>query len=123
MDDKERLEPIEGTAIDLLNLPKGCAFSPRCKNTMKICLERYPDEEFVDGVHRCSCFMYIKEELDKEMASEVKTEEIETKVETETKVEVEAKVEAEVEAKEATNEAKEEIVEEKSNKEDSNDGE
>ena len=113
MDDKERLEPIEGTAIDLLNLPKGCAFSPRCKNTMKICLERYPDEEFVDGVHRCSCFMYIKEELDKEMASEVKTEEIETKVE----------AEAKVEAEEATTEAKEEIVEEKSNKEDSNDGE
>ena len=106
MDDKERLEPIEGTAIDLLNLPKGCAFSPRCKNTMKICLEQYPPEELVEGVHRCSCFMYIKEEIDKELA-EGKTLES-----------------TEVEAKESTEEAKtEDNIEEKSNKEVANDGE
>lgn len=68
METKERLEPISGSAIDLLNLPKGCAFSPRCKNTMKVCLEKYPPEVKVDdNIHKCSCFMYIKEEIDKEL--------------------------------------------------------
>ena len=68
MEAKERLEPITGSAIDLLNLPKGCAFSPRCKNTMKVCLEKYPPEVKVDdNIHKCSCFMYIKEEIDKEL--------------------------------------------------------
>ena len=34
----ERLVPIEGTPIDLLNPPAGCPFAPRCSNCMKICL-------------------------------------------------------------------------------------
>lgn len=61
---KERLVPISGNAIDLLNLPKGCAFSPRCPHTMKICLEEYPNELEVNEFHRCSCFMYTKEIID-----------------------------------------------------------
>lgn len=69
MDDKERLEPITGTAIDLLNLPKGCAFSPRCKNAMKCCLENYPPEAEVAEHHKCSCFLYIKEMIDKDNES------------------------------------------------------
>ena len=75
MDDKERLEPIEGSAIDLLNLPKGCAFSPRCKNAMKVCLTNYPPEVEIDGVHKCSCYMYIKEEIEKEMKEKVNNDE------------------------------------------------
>ena len=35
---RERLVPIEGTPVDLLNPPAGCPFAPRCKNCMKICL-------------------------------------------------------------------------------------
>ena len=34
----ERLIPIEGTPVDLLNPPKGCPFAPRCEECMKICL-------------------------------------------------------------------------------------
>ena len=34
----KRLQPITGTPIDLLNMPKGCPFAPRCENAMKICL-------------------------------------------------------------------------------------
>jgi oligopeptide transport system ATP-binding protein len=36
----ERLKPISGTPIDLLNMPKGCPFAPRCDNAMKICLSK-----------------------------------------------------------------------------------
>ena len=32
----EKLVPIPGTPINLLNMPKGCAFCPRCENAMKI---------------------------------------------------------------------------------------
>ena len=37
-EDDERLIPIEGTPIDLLNPPQGCNFGPRCTECMKICL-------------------------------------------------------------------------------------
>ena len=33
-EDQDRLVPIEGTPIDLLNPPSGCNFGPRCKNCM-----------------------------------------------------------------------------------------
>ena len=32
----ERLVPIEGTPVDMLNPPKGCPFAPRCDECMKI---------------------------------------------------------------------------------------
>jgi len=59
--DKKRLEPITGTPIDLLNLPNGCAFGPRCKNCMKICLECLPPELVVAKDHLASCWMNVKE--------------------------------------------------------------
>ena len=40
----QKLVPIPGTPINLLNMPKGCAFCPRCENAMKICLEEKPVE-------------------------------------------------------------------------------
>ena len=55
----ERLVPIGGTPINLLNMPKGCAFCPRCENAMKICLEKVPDEYQVGPEHRASCWMNV----------------------------------------------------------------
>lgn len=66
---KERLVPISGNAIDLLNLPNGCAFSPRCPHAMRICLEQYPEELDVNSNHKCSCFMFNKELIEEEKAS------------------------------------------------------
>ena len=40
--EKERLVPIEGTPVDLLNPPAGCPFAPRCKSCMKVCLREMP---------------------------------------------------------------------------------
>lgn len=34
-----KLQPITGTPIDLLNMPAGCPFAPRCDAAMKICLK------------------------------------------------------------------------------------
>ena len=56
----EKLVPIAGSPIDLLNLPKGCAFASRCDKAMKICLERQPDEVWVNDSHIAACWGNVK---------------------------------------------------------------
>ena len=57
----ERLVPIGGTPINLLNMPQGCAFCPRCENAMKICLTEKPEEYWVGEDHLASCWMNVKD--------------------------------------------------------------
>ena len=56
----ERLVPIGGTPINLLNMPKGCAFCPRCSAAMKICLTEVPEEMQIGEMHRASCWVNVK---------------------------------------------------------------
>ena len=56
----ERLVPIGGTPINLLNMPKGCAFCPRCDAAMKICLNQVPEEIRISDSHLAACFMNVK---------------------------------------------------------------
>ena len=60
-DEHERLIPISGTPIDLLNMPKGCAFAPRCENAMKVCLSQKPQEVRVGCDHLSACWMNVLE--------------------------------------------------------------
>jgi oligopeptide transport system ATP-binding protein len=56
----ERLIPIEGTPVDMLNLPAGCRFAPRCKYCLKLCLRQPPPVSGALGEqHKVSCWMYI----------------------------------------------------------------
>ena len=55
-----RLQPIGGTPVDLLNLPKGCAFASRCDCAMKVCLKEQPEEIFVAKDHLAACWMNVK---------------------------------------------------------------
>ena len=56
----QKLQPIEGTPIDLLNMPEGCPFAPRCDAAMKICIrERCPRMKINDD-HYASCWMNVK---------------------------------------------------------------
>ena len=57
---KEKLVPIGGNPINLLNLPKGCAFCARCDEAMKICIEEVPPELKIAEGHRASCWMNVK---------------------------------------------------------------
>ena len=57
---KKKLVPIAGTPINLLNMPKGCAFCSRCDSAMKICLTQVPDELRIDKTHLASCWMNVK---------------------------------------------------------------
>ena len=59
----EKLIPIPGTPINLLNMPKGCAFCPRCENAMKICIEQVPPELQMPDGHFASCWLNVKEEM------------------------------------------------------------
>lgn len=56
----EKLIPIPGTPINLLNMPKGCAFCPRCENAMKICIEEVPQEMQMPDGHYASCWLNVK---------------------------------------------------------------
>ena len=60
----ERLIPIDGTPIDMLNPPKGCPFAPRCSNCMKICLREMPPVTDLSATHYTQCWMSQKSELD-----------------------------------------------------------
>ena len=55
--ERTRLEPIAGQPPNLLNLPPGCAFAPRCAYKMPICDEPVPLYDFGNG-HVARCFLY-----------------------------------------------------------------
>ena len=54
--EKRRLIPIDGTPPDLINPPKGCPFSTRCKYCMNICTREQPPY-FAEDKHRTMCWM------------------------------------------------------------------
>lgn len=57
----ERLVPIEGTPVDMLNPPKGCPFAPRCEACMKICLREMPPVTNFGEIHYTQCWLNQKE--------------------------------------------------------------
>ena len=62
----EKLVPIGGSPINLLNMPKGCAFCARCEMAMKICLTEVPKEEVTPDGHYASCWLNGKKRLEEE---------------------------------------------------------
>ena len=72
----QKLEPITGTPIDLLNLPEGCPFAPRCDNAMKICIKHAPESMDINEWHKASCWMNVKAAFENGgIVAEDKTEE------------------------------------------------
>ncbi|MBP5165992.1 MAG: ABC transporter ATP-binding protein [Oscillospiraceae bacterium] len=61
----ERLVPIEGQPVDLLNPPKGCPFAPRCGSCMKICLREMPEKTELSETHYSYCWLHRKAEFEK----------------------------------------------------------
>ena len=60
----ERLVPIEGQPVDLLNPPAGCPFAPRCSKCMKICLKQMPPKTELSDTHYSYCWLLQKEEFE-----------------------------------------------------------
>lgn len=59
----DKLTPIAGTPLDLLNLPKGCFFASRCASAMQICLEEQPAELRINEDHLASCWVNVREQV------------------------------------------------------------
>ena len=59
-----RLKPITGTPIDLLNMPAGCPFAPRCDAAMKICIRQRPERMVINDQHFASCWMNVREGME-----------------------------------------------------------
>ena len=57
----QRLQPISGTPIDLLNMPAGCPFAPRCESAMKVCLTQRPERMLINDDHMATCWMNIRQ--------------------------------------------------------------
>ena len=55
--ERKRLVPIKGQPPNLLNLPAGCSFAPRCAYTMPICAEPVALYDFGGG-HVARCVLY-----------------------------------------------------------------
>lgn len=62
---KKKLVPIAGTPINMLNMPKGCAFCTRCDEALKICLTEQPEELWINENHKAACWINIKEAMEK----------------------------------------------------------
>ena len=57
----KRLQPISGTPIDLLNMPKGCPFAPRCDKALKICLSERPERMRINDDDISGCWINVKD--------------------------------------------------------------
>lgn len=59
---KDRLDVIPGSVPNLINLPPGCRFAPRCRPRVEygltICTEREPDLLPLKPQHSVSCWLY-----------------------------------------------------------------
>ena len=69
--DGSRLQPITGTPIDLLNMPAGCPFAPRCDAAMKICMRERCQRMQINDQHQAACWMNVKDAFEKGELEEV----------------------------------------------------
>ncbi len=60
----KKLQPISGTPIDLLNMPKGCPFAPRCDAAMKICLHEKPYRMTINDMHLAGCWCNVRDGIE-----------------------------------------------------------
>jgi len=68
---KERLEAVPGTVPSGFDIPRGCAFHPRCKFFMKdICDQAVPNMYPVGPDHTASCYLYTGEkEVERDLSN------------------------------------------------------
>ncbi len=56
---KRKLTPIEGLPPDLIDLPPGCPFAPRCQYAIERCLVENPRLESVARRHEVACWVDV----------------------------------------------------------------
>ena len=56
--ERVKLDAIEGLPPDLVNLPEGCSFAPRCKYIYERCVEETPVLEIATEGHTSACWRH-----------------------------------------------------------------
>ena len=56
--ERVKLDAIEGLPPDLVNLPEGCSFAPRCKFIYEKCVEETPVLELANEGHTSACWRH-----------------------------------------------------------------
>ncbi len=56
-----QLHPIGGSPVDLLHMPPGCPFAPRCEEAMEICLKKRCESMDVGENHRAACWLNVRD--------------------------------------------------------------
>ena len=75
-DEERRLEPIGGKPVDLLNMPDGCPFAPRCNRAMKVCLSHKAKELLINENHAATCWYNFKNAIAEGRMTEKEVEEM-----------------------------------------------
>ena len=57
-------DEFRALGCDLLNMPAGCPFAPRCEAAMKICLRERAERMRINEDHLASCWMNVKKGLE-----------------------------------------------------------
>ena len=57
----QRLVPIAGAPPDLLDLPDGCPFLPRCRYAVSVCARENPGLRVITRGHRVACWVDVPE--------------------------------------------------------------
>ncbi len=57
---KEKLTPIKGLPPNLIDMPPGCPFAPRCEYRVERCLHEKPELREVGPNHRIACWIDIE---------------------------------------------------------------
>ena len=57
-DRKAMLRPIPGLMPDPYDLPKGCAFAPRCEYATERCHQKVPEGRWINDTHYVACWAY-----------------------------------------------------------------
>ena len=68
----ERLIPIEGTPVDMLNPPEGCPFAPRCEHAMKVGLQKMPPYVELGDNHRAACWLRVQDAINAQKEAQKK---------------------------------------------------
>jgi oligopeptide/dipeptide ABC transporter ATP-binding protein len=55
---KERLQVIPGSVPNLIDLPEGCKFAPRCMARLELCTREEPPLRLVEARHPVRCWLY-----------------------------------------------------------------
>ncbi len=63
VDKKERLQSIKGFPPNLIQIPPGCSFHPRCDFAINICRKEIPEFLEVESGHLSACHRALKRDL------------------------------------------------------------